>query len=73
VIEEPTGGGQDVGLVATDFIDYLPYVFARGGGHDAPFVIGVPGYLGMQGRKGQRRVGIRAIEVYPKNLHESVV
>ena len=56
-----------------DFIDHRADVFVDGGRHDFPIIAGLVLHLCMEGGKCQRRVGIRAVEVYPKNLHESYV
>lgn len=69
VVEEPGRSGQDVGSVAADFIHHHAHVLVDGGRHHFPLQTVVIGHLGMQGGQGQRRVGIRTVQVYPKYLH----
>jgi hypothetical protein len=73
VVEQPAGAGQDVGLVMTDFIDHHPDVFVDGSRYDFPFPFGAILYLSMQSGQGQGGMGVRTIEVYPKNLHETCI
>ena len=69
VVEQPCCCGNDVGLVPVYFVDNHSYVFIDGGRYDFPFYGIVLCYLCVQCRECQRRVCIRAIEVYPENFH----
>ena len=69
VVEQPCRCGNDVGLVPVYFVDNHSYVFIDGGRYDFPFYGIVLCYLCVQCRECQRRVCIRAIEVYPENFH----
>ena len=48
VVEQPDGGGKQVGTAAVDFARYHAHILVDGGGYDVPFDGFVVGYLCMQ-------------------------
>jgi hypothetical protein len=73
MVEEPAGSGQNVWAMPVNGIHNHANILVDGGRYGFPLIIRVILDLGMESRKCQRRMGIRTIEVYPKNLHESSV
>ena len=69
VVEQPAGSCQNIRCLTYDFSGCHARIFVDSSRHHSPFQGRVVHDLCVQGRKGQRGVSVRAVQVEPENFH----